>query len=58
MNRIIVTIRIRQKKEYDLELPVNQKIKDLMQDIWKDWILWHRLTRNRSVLWIRGMEED
>ena len=33
MNRIIVTIRIKQKKEYDLELPVNQKIKDLMQDI-------------------------
>ena len=33
MNRIIVTIRIRQKKEYDLELPVNQKIKDLMQEI-------------------------
>lgn len=30
MNRIIVTIRIKQKKEYDLELPVNQKIKDLM----------------------------
>lgn len=26
MNRIIVTIRIKQKKEYDLELPVNQKI--------------------------------
>ena len=24
MNRIIVTIRIKQKKEYDLELPVNQ----------------------------------
>lgn len=61
MNRIIVTIRIKQKKEYDLELPVNQKIKDLMQVfqiLWKDWILWHRLTRNRSVLWIRGMEED
>ena len=56
MNRIIVTIRIKQKKEYDLELPVNQKIKDLI--LWKDWILWHRLTRNRSVLWIRGMEED
>ena len=33
MNRIIVTIRINQKKEYDLELPVHQKIKDLMQDI-------------------------
>lgn len=33
MNRIIVTVRIKQKKEYDLELPVNQKIKDLMQDI-------------------------
>ena len=33
MNRIIVTIRIKQKKEYDLELPVNQKIRDLMQDI-------------------------
>ena len=33
MNRIIVTIRIKQKKEYDLELPVHQKIKDLMQDI-------------------------
>lgn len=33
MNRIIVTIRIKQRKEYDLELPVNQKIKDLMQDI-------------------------
>ena len=33
MNRIIVTIRIKQKKEYDLELPVNQKVKDLMQDI-------------------------
>lgn len=33
MNRIIVTIRIMQKKEYDLELPVHQKIKDLMQDI-------------------------
>lgn len=30
MNRIIVTIRINQKKEYDLELPVHQKIKDLM----------------------------
>ena len=56
MNRIIVTIRIKQKKEYDLELPVNQKIKDLMQDISDS--LWHRLTRNRSVLWIRGMEED
>ena len=33
INRIIVTIRINQKKEYDLELPVHQKIKDLMQDI-------------------------
>ena len=33
MNRIIVTIRINQKKEYDLELPVHQKIKDLTQDI-------------------------
>ncbi len=33
MNRIIVTVRVKQKKEYDLELPVNQKIKDLMQDI-------------------------
>ena len=33
MNRIIVTIRINQKKQYDLELPVHQKIKDLMQDI-------------------------
>ena len=33
MNRIIVTIRINQKKEYELELPVHQKIKDLMQDI-------------------------
>lgn len=29
----VVTIRINQKKEYDLELPVHQKIKDLMQDI-------------------------
>ena len=31
MNRIIVTIRINQKKEYDLELPVHQKIKDLIR---------------------------
>ena len=61
MNRIIVTIRIKQKKEYDLELPVNQKIKDLMQDI-SDSLEGldplASLTRNRSVLWIRGMEED
>ena len=58
MNRIIVTIRIKQKKEYDLELPVNQKIKDLMQDISDSLEGLDRLTRNRSVLWIRGMEED
>ena len=63
MNRIIVTIRIKQKKEYDLELPVHQKIKDLMnmetvRVAYDFWILLHRLTRNRSVLWIRGMEED
>lgn len=61
MNRIIVTIRIKQKKEYDLELPVNQKIKDLMQDISDSLEGLDPLAsfdRNRSVLWIRGMEED
>ena len=61
MNRIIVTIRINQKKEYDLELPVHQKIKDLMQDIqirWKDWIHCPGLTRKRSALWTKEQVED
>ena len=61
MNRIIVTIRIKQKKEYDLELPVNQKIKDLMQDISDsleglDPLSW--LTRERSALWTKEQVED
>lgn len=63
MNRIIVTIRINQKKEYDLELPVHQKIKDLMQDISDsleglDWIHCPGLTRKRSALWTKEQVED
>ena len=61
MNRIIVTIRIKQKKEYDLELPVNQKIKDLMQDISDSLEGLDPLASfdpEQVSLWIRGMEED
>ncbi len=61
MNRIIVTIRINQKKEYDLELPVHQKIKDLMQDISDsleglDPLSW--FDRKRSALWTKEQVED
>ena len=58
MNRIIVTIRINQKKEYDLELPVHQKIKDLMHIRWKDWIHCPGLTRKWSALWTKEQVED
>lgn len=61
MNRIIVTIRINQKKEYDLELPVHQKIKDLMQDI-SDSLEGldplSGLTRKWSALWTKEQVED
>ena len=61
MNRIIVTIRINQKKEYDLELPVHQKIKDLMQDISDsleglDPLSW--FAPERSALWTKEQVED
>ena len=58
MNRIIVTIRINQKKEYDLELPVHQKIKDLMQDISDSLEGLDPLTRKRSALWTKEQVED
>ncbi len=33
MERIIVTIRVKEGQEYDMELPLDQKIRDLIEDI-------------------------